>query len=224
MALQRMPFPTKSVATDFVSPMTAAFVTPYAQRSGTPVMEPATDDMLMIEPARASTIAGRNARIMWYMEFTLRSNAAFHVARSISSTVPFGTVPAQLNTTSTLPTDLASDSIAPTSRTSSTWVSHPARDFSACASMSTPTTRAPARANASALARPMPDAAAETIAVLPASLSDSIDSPCGSGKNLLALRGAEPRQQGVRRRAPVLVTAHELADRPVAAPHHAPGS
>src|SRR5678816_3573209 len=105
MALQRMPCATKSAATDLVRPMTAALVAPYAQRSGTPVMEPATDDMLMIEPARAASIAGRNARIMWYIDVTFRPNAASHCAGSMSSTVPLGTDPAQLNNTSHWPTD-----------------------------------------------------------------------------------------------------------------------
>src|SRR6187549_1565075 len=87
--------------------------------------------------------------------------------------------------------------------------------------MSAASTRAPARANASALARPMPDAAAVTTAVLPASRLDSIGCSCGSGKNVFALGKGELRQQRIRGAAPLVIRARELADGPVAAPHHA---
>src|SRR5919109_1573668 len=134
-------------------------------------MELATDDMLMMDPARAATMPGRKARIMWYMEFTLRSNAAFQVAGSTSSTVPLGTVPAQLNNTSTWPARAANAEMASAWRTSSTKPSQPATTCTALASISTASTRAPSRAKASALARPIPDAAAVTTAALPASVT-----------------------------------------------------
>ncbi len=115
---------------------------------------------------------------MWNIEFTLRSNAALQVAKSMSSTVPLGTMPAQLNSTSIFPTCFANEAMASALRTSTRWPSHPGTDFTAAASISTASTRAPARAKASALARPMPEAPAVTTAVLPASLSDSIGIPC----------------------------------------------
>src|SRR5882672_7954317 len=217
-----MPSATKSAATDFVSPMTAALVAPYAQRSATPVIELATDDMLMIEPARAARIAGRNARIMWYIEVTLRVKAASQCAGSMSSTVPMGTEPAQLKSTSALPTVFANEAIDEGSRTSSTWPSQPTIEARDCPLMSAANTRAPARANASALARPMPEPAAVTTAVLPESLLDSIRRLRHSRKNQFTVARIERREQCIARRPPVIIRAHELAHRPVAAPHHAP--
>jgi hypothetical protein len=84
------------------------------------VTEPATDDMLTIEPAFASSMPGRNARIMWNMACTLSSNAAVHADSSTSSTVPDGTMPAQLNNTSARPATFANAAIAWGSRTSTT--------------------------------------------------------------------------------------------------------
>ena len=91
----------------------------------TPVTEPATDDMLTIEPARAAIIPGRKARIMWNIEVTLTSNAAFHCSSGTVSTLPAGTMPAQLKITSALPMDFANVAIARASRTSSTCGSQP---------------------------------------------------------------------------------------------------
>src|SRR3954469_11524833 len=71
MALQRMPLPTKSIATDLVKPTIAALVAMYAKRFGTP-LKPAIDEMLMIEAPPASSIFGRNARIVRYIDVTLR--------------------------------------------------------------------------------------------------------------------------------------------------------
>src|SRR3982751_1351196 len=87
--------------------------------------------------------------------------------------------------------------------------------------MSAAITRAPARANASALARPIPDAAAVTTAVLPASRLDSISCSCCSGVNLFALVSREFCQQPVADRKPITVRADELAHGPIAAPHQA---
>src|SRR6478672_7012348 len=72
IALQRMPRVTKSAATAFVSPMTAAFDAPYANRFGTPFTLDAADDMLMIDPPPLSSIAGKNARIVRYIAFAFR--------------------------------------------------------------------------------------------------------------------------------------------------------
>src|SRR5262245_50737949 len=85
--------------------------------------------------------------------------------------------------------------------------------------MSAAMTRAPARAKASALARPMPDPAAVTIAVLPESRSDSIGGSRGSGIDQLVPLGAEPDQQHFPRLVPLVVGADQLANRPVATPH-----
>ena len=90
--------------------------------------------------------------------------------------------------------------------------------------MSTASTRAPARAKASALARPMPDAAAVTTAVLPASRSRF-------HRSLVLFLSRSVRAQR-RRASPAalslvarqsVIRAHELAHRPVAAPHQARG-
>jgi hypothetical protein len=43
IALQRMPFCTKSAATAFVSPTTAALLAPYTKRLGSPLIDPATE-------------------------------------------------------------------------------------------------------------------------------------------------------------------------------------
>src|SRR5689334_24777865 len=130
-------------------------------------------------------------------------------------------MPAQLNNTSTLPSDFASAAIAAGSRTSSTRPSQPATSFSALPSMSAAMTRAPARAKLSALARPIPEAAAVTKAVLPASRLDSISCSCCSGVNLFSLVGLELHQQLIADIAPVAVRTDEFAHGPVAAPHHA---
>src|SRR6187401_1403221 len=130
-------------------------------------------------------------------------------------------MPAQLNNTSTLPRDFASAAMAAGSRTSSMCPSQPATFFSALPSISAAMTRAPARAKPSALARPIPDAAAVTNAVLPANRLDSISCSCCSGVNLFAFASREFRQQPIADVAPLFVRADELAHGPVAAPHHA---
>lgn len=88
IALQRMPRVTKSAATDFVRPMTAAFDAPYTKRFGTPFTLDAADDMLMIEPPPFSSIAGRNARIVRYMAFAFRSKAKSQSASVASRIEP----------------------------------------------------------------------------------------------------------------------------------------
>jgi hypothetical protein len=47
IALQRTPLPTKSAAIDLVNPITAAFVTPEARRLITPLMELATENVML---------------------------------------------------------------------------------------------------------------------------------------------------------------------------------
>ena len=55
-ALTLIPSSMKSAAIDLVIPMTAAFVVPYTNLLGTPLIEEATEDMLMIEPDFCFTI------------------------------------------------------------------------------------------------------------------------------------------------------------------------
>ena len=142
---------------------------------------------------------------MWYIDVTLSSNAAFHAAGSTSSTVPLGTEPAQLNSTSTRPAVFANAAIAAGSRTSSTWPSQPASVAKAFPSMSAANTRAPARAKASALARPMPEPAAVTIAVFPESRSDSISPARYFCIDELTLCRRQRREQLVARGSPVVI-------------------
>src|SRR5437016_11993372 len=78
IALQRMPRLMKSAATDLVSPITAALVALYTARFGTPLTEEAVEAMLMMDTLRpvafaCSSIFGRNARIVRYIERTLRT-------------------------------------------------------------------------------------------------------------------------------------------------------
>src|SRR5688572_3274681 len=138
--------------------------------------------------------------------------------------VPPGTEPAQLNNTFTPPACAASLPMACASRTSRACGSHPASVCSAWPSMSNASTRAPARAKVSALARPIPDAAAVTIAVLPASRSDAIKLPRGSGIDSVALRAGKFHQQHFARLQPLVIRTHQFADRPVAAPHEPLGA
>src|SRR4051794_32153917 len=93
IALQRMPWAIKSAATDLVSPITAALVALYTARFGTPFTEEAVDAMLTIEAppppcAACSSIFGRNARIIRYIERTLRAKEKSQSSGNTSSTVP----------------------------------------------------------------------------------------------------------------------------------------
>src|SRR5258706_8793057 len=83
IALQRTPCPTKSAAIDFVNPITAAFVTEYAKRLGTPLMLDATEDMLMMLPRLRANIPASADRHVQYMASTLiwndrRQSASVH--------------------------------------------------------------------------------------------------------------------------------------------------
>src|SRR5262245_8411155 len=71
-ALQRTPLPTKSAATDLVKPMTAAFVAPYTQRLGMPLILDAIDEMLTMDPLSRSSMRGRTERMVRYIEVTFR--------------------------------------------------------------------------------------------------------------------------------------------------------
>ena len=73
----------------------------------------------MMEPPPFASMPGRNALIVRCMDFTLRSKAKSHSSSVQSSTVPWCTKPAALNSTSTAPNRLACASIALASRASS---------------------------------------------------------------------------------------------------------
>src|SRR5437899_1503376 len=144
------------------------------KRLGAPFRLPATEAMLMIEPRPCCSMPGTKARIMRYIARTLRSTEKSKATSSQSSRVPWCTKPAPLKSTSTAPTACAVALMASASRTSSLRTSMPrasAASFSSrVSSMSVAITRAPSRANASAVARPMPWPAAVRKAVLPSSL------------------------------------------------------
>src|SRR5688572_535749 len=124
--------------------------------------------MLMIEPARFLSMPGRKARVTQYMERTFTAKPSSQSRLVASRMVPFCTMPAQLNSTSTSPASRAVLAIAASSVTSSTRVSIPFRSDNADALMSVAHTLAPSRAKASAAARPMPCPAAVMNAVFPA--------------------------------------------------------
>src|SRR5689334_6457799 len=88
IALQRMPLPTKSAATDFVKPITAALLAPYTQRLGMPLMLDAIDATLTIDPPPRSSIRGSTERIVRYIEATFRSNERVHSSGGHSRIVP----------------------------------------------------------------------------------------------------------------------------------------
>ncbi len=128
----------------------------------------AAEAMLMIEPLPLFSMPGRKALIVRYIERTLRSKANDHSSSLQSSTLPACTKPAQLKSTSTGPWALAAAAIAAGSSTSSCRGVQPSSAASASRLISVAMTRAPSRAKASAVARPMPCAAAVTRAVFPA--------------------------------------------------------
>ena len=123
-ALQRMPRLTKSMAMDLVSPITAALLAPYTKRLGMPLMLPATEAMLTIEPPPCSSMRGSNAWIIKYIERTLRLKEKSQSFCVQSRMVPWCTKPAQLTSTSGAAISAASAAIAASSVTSSlrTWM------------------------------------------------------------------------------------------------------
>ena len=83
-----IPLFTKSAATDFVSPITAALLVPYTHRAGAPLMLLAPLDMLMMLPAPRSTIPGNAARIVCVMLRTFNNHAKSQSASVESRIVP----------------------------------------------------------------------------------------------------------------------------------------
>ena len=170
IALQRTPWVMKSAATDLVKPITAALVAPYTKRFGAPLMLPATDATLMIEPLPFFNMPGKKALIIRNCERTLSENANSHSSSVQSNTDPACTKPAPLNSTSTGPCLAAAACTASALVTSSTSTVQPhslCSDSSAAAFTSVAMTRAPCATNAKAVARPMPCPAAVTNAVFP---------------------------------------------------------
>ena len=123
------------------------------------------------------------------MDLTLRSKEKSQSASEVSSTVPWWTKPAALNSTSTGPSRFASASMAAVSRASSfTHSATPAsfRPAIAASLRSLAITLAPSRAKAMAVARPMPAPEAVQKASLPLSrsviLASSREEPCWRGQ------------------------------------------
>src|SRR6187549_1095277 len=125
--------------------------------------------MLTIEPPPFAIMPGRNALIVWNIALALIVKLRSQASSSHSRIVPACTQPAQLNSTSIGPSASASARTPAASVTSSGRGSQPATSAQAPGCRSAAITRAPSRANNSALARPMPCAAPVISAVLPAS-------------------------------------------------------
>src|SRR3954471_13375590 len=125
--------------------------------------------MLTIEPPPFAIMPGRNALIVWNIALALIVKLRSQASSSHSRIVPAWTQPAQLNSTSIGPSASASARTPGASVTSSGRGSQPATSAQAPGCRSVAITRAPSRANSSALARPMPCAAPVITAVLPAS-------------------------------------------------------
>ncbi len=160
----------------------------------------ATDDMLTIEPWPRVSMPGRNAWIIRKQEVTLIENAVDQSCNEQSNTVPEGTIPAQLNSTSIVGRALASARIALTSVTSNgsfSIASSVGRDSSPFTSTSVAMTRAPSEAIRIALARPMPAAAAVTSIVLPSSLLFTALSTPGNAALLLLAKLPDPKPHHV---------------------------
>src|SRR5689334_23769625 len=126
--------------------------------------------MLTIEPPPLAIIPGRNALMVRNIALALMVKLRSQASSSHSRIVPAWTQPAQLKSTSIAPTRAASARTAAPSVTSSTCGSQPATSAHAPGFRSVAITRAPSRANASALARPMPCAAPVISATFPANL------------------------------------------------------
>src|ERR1043166_5645105 len=133
-------------------------------------MDEATEAMLMIEPRPFFSMPGMNARDTRNIDLTLTAQPWSQSFGGASRMLPWWTMPAQLNSTSTSPASRATRAIAASSVTSSARVCipcFPSRSESTEAFRSVAHTRAPSRAKASAAARPIPCAAAVTNATLP---------------------------------------------------------
>ncbi len=140
-----------------------------------PRTDEATEATLTIEPPPFSSMPGRNARIVRCIDLTLRSNEKSQSPSEHSSTLPWCTKPTQLKRTSIGPISRASASTASLERTSS-FRRSPSSPCSPARSTSVAITRAPSAAKASAVARPMPAAAAVSNAVLPFNRNDMLGS------------------------------------------------
>src|SRR6185437_6719458 len=130
----------------------------------------ATVAMLMMAPSLRSIICGSTALIVCTCAQRLRSRANSSSLSGISRIEPLWTIPAQLKSTSMRPISSTAAKIASRSSTLSTRVvrlARPSNSRSLVSLMSVAMTLAPARANASADARPMPCAAAVTTTILP---------------------------------------------------------
>src|ERR1700760_1381215 len=141
------------------------------KRLGTPLRLLATDAMFRITPLRPATKPGTDACMVRNIERTFRSNASAQSSSFASCSVPWCTMPAQLNRMSIAPASRAACLMSSPRSTSSRAV-RMVSEAIACsfaASMSVAITRAPAAAKASAVARPMPWPAAGVKAVLLAS-------------------------------------------------------
>src|ERR1700733_13063445 len=132
-----------------------------------PRTDEAPEAMLTIDPLPLSSIPGRKARMVRCIDLTLRSNEKSQSASEGVRTVPWGTKPGQLKGTRSGPSSRARASTASFERTSSLRLSA-SRPSRPATSMSVAMTRAPSRAKASAVARPMPAAAAVNNATLAA--------------------------------------------------------
>ena len=124
----------------------------------------------MIEPLPLASMPGRNALMVRCIDLTLRSKEKSQSFSLQSSTVPWCTKPAALNSTSTGPYFLAMAWMAAVSRASS--AAHSAtpssfRPASRASLRSVAMTLAPSRASAIAVARPMPAPAAVQNATFP---------------------------------------------------------
>ena len=117
------------------------------------------------------SMPGKKALVMRNMLLTFRSKLRSQSSSLQSSRLPLATMPAQLKRASSGPSRAASASTAAPSRTSSCSVCIVGAVWASVASkaalMSVATTRAPSAAQARALARPMPWAAAVISTVLP---------------------------------------------------------
>src|SRR5271156_485027 len=97
IALQRIPWRTKSIAIALVKPTTAALELVYTKRLGTPRTLDAIEDMLTMLPRPARSMPGRKARQVRYIDRTLRSKENSQSSSLQSRIVPWWTNPAQLN-------------------------------------------------------------------------------------------------------------------------------
>src|SRR5580704_10829793 len=145
----------------------------------------APEDMLMMFPFLAASMAGRKARQVRYMDLTLRSKEKSQSCSEQSRMVPWWTKPAQLKRMSMGPSSAAREFTAWVSRTSNflAWMlGNSAASFCSFDSLrSVAWTVAPSLAKARAVAAPMPWPAAVNRAFFPCSLPLTADLRPGGG-------------------------------------------